>query len=402
MKQKIIIINSHPIQYFAPLYAHMVSNRNIDLTVFYCSDHGLKRSLDTQFGVEFSWDIPLLKGYHYRFFKNYMPRGFRKGVWNLFNPGVIKALFAMPPGIVILHGWSNLTNIFALFFGKLKGHTICLKGESSYTQELQKPKFKTFLKKWTLNLLIFPLIDYFLYIGLENKLFYENYGIKDQKLIPAPYCVDNERFSKAYQRLKGSKIALREKLGLPKDKKLILFVGKYIEKKRPMDLLNAFLHMPLRKEAGLVFVGEGNLRNQMEAFIKAHNLEKEVFLTGFVNQSVIEEYYSACDIFTMCSGLGETWGLATNEAMNFHLPVVISLTSGCSKDLVRNGENGFTFETGNYHALASRLNTLLSLSEENICLMGEKSAEIVSRYSYEKNIANLKQLNSKNGEETPA
>lgn len=390
---KISIINSHPIQYFAPLYARMAIEKDIDLEVLYCDDHGLNHSHDTQFGINFSWDIPLLQGYDYEFFKNYMPGGFSNESWRTLNPGIIARLIRTPRRLVILHGWNNLTNILAIIAGKLKGHTICLKGESAETQESQKPKTRNSLKKAVLKFLLFPLTDYFLYIGQENKAFYKNLGIAEDRLVFSPYCVDNDRFSNAFHQLKDHRQSLRKKLGLPENKKLILFVGKYIEKKRPLDLLKAFRHLPAGLDAGIVFVGEGNLRPQMEAFIAKHRL-RDIHLTGFVNQSRIPEYYSACDLFVMCSGIGETWGLAVNEAMNFHLPLIVSKTTGCSRDLVREGENGFTFKTGDHLELASRIRHLLSLPREKIALMGRRSAEIVGGYSYEVNIAHLKKLNA--------
>ena len=61
----------------------------------------------------------------------------------------------------------------------------------------------------------------------------------------------------------------------------------------------------------------------------------------------------------MCSGLGETWGLSVNEAMNFGLPLVVSETCDSSQDLEIIGTNGYIFKEGNIQELSSEIiNTL--------------------------------------------
>ena len=67
--QSFIFLNSHPIQYFAPLYRYL-AEKGVDLEVLYCSGDGASRKFDKEFGQEVQWDIPLLEGYPHRFLKN--------------------------------------------------------------------------------------------------------------------------------------------------------------------------------------------------------------------------------------------------------------------------------------------------------------------------------------------
>jgi glycosyltransferase involved in cell wall biosynthesis len=179
---------------------------------------------------------------------------------------------------------------------------------------------------------------------------------------------------------------VKVQLGLPVEKKIVLFSGKYIEKKRPLDLLKAFSALDPAKYF-LVMAGDGQLRSEMEHFIEAKNI-KNVLLTGFVNQSQIPLYYAAADVFVMCSGTGETWGLSVNEAMNFSKPVIVSATCGSSEDLVHEGENGFVFEEGNIDQLVTYLKKVL---EDDVFRerAGRKSAEIINSYSIEKIVQNI-------------
>jgi len=64
-----IFLNSHPIQYFAPLYRYL-TEQGIALEVLYCSG-GAAGKFDREFGREVQWDIPLLEGIYYDFFKKY-------------------------------------------------------------------------------------------------------------------------------------------------------------------------------------------------------------------------------------------------------------------------------------------------------------------------------------------
>jgi glycosyltransferase involved in cell wall biosynthesis len=85
----------------------------------------------------------------------------------------------------------------------------------------------------------------------------------------------------------------------------------------------------------------------------------------------------------MCSGVGETWGLSTNEAMNFGLPLVLSNTTGCSIDLVQHGLNGFVFQEGNYNEMAQCLDKVFS-PDFNSEKAGLLSKQIIKNYSINK------------------
>jgi glycosyltransferase involved in cell wall biosynthesis len=375
----VIFLNSHPIQYFAPLYQYIASQTNIDLEVVYCSDEGLTGKLDKGFGTNVQWDIPLIEGYKSIFIKNksFKP-SIHSGFWGLFNPGIISYLRKQPKSIIVVHGWAYATHIMAIVAGKLCGHTVCIRAETPHNQELLKNKYITFFKHLYLRF-IFMFVDRFLYVGKQNKLFYQALGKKEENLIFTPYSVDNSRFVAAMKEM--SKAEARIKLNLPAQASIILYSGKYISKKNPLDILKAF-GMMNKPDAVLVMVGDGELRPQMEDFISKHSLSSKVILTGFINQSLIPMYYRAADIFVMCSGLGETWGLSVNEAMNFGLPVIVSDTCGSSYDLVKNELNGRVFETGNIEELHQAISDFAAKSELERAEISQNSIAIVNQYSY--------------------
>jgi len=386
---KIVFINTHPIQYFAPLYAYC-NIEGLRVDAWYCSDESIKGEKDLQFGHAVKWDIPLLDGYVYRFFKNYSWKpSIHSGFFGLINLGMIIALFKEPKSIIIIHGWGYLTLLLVIVLGRLAGHTVCLRSETPYKQEKLHSPSKLCLRKMFLKQFMFRFIDKFLFVGKQNEDFYRYYGVKNKCLVFVPYAVDNKRFDTEYQELRYEKANLKENLHIPKENFVILYSGKYIAKKRPLDLLKAF-HLMNNSMASLVMIGEGELREEMEKYVRDINV-KNVILTGFINQSFISSYYAIGDVFVMCSQEGETWGLSINEAMNFELPVVASDLVGCTDDLVVRNETGFAYKCGNVRELSNILNYLL-VDVELRKRLGKNSKEKIDHYSYKAIKNNLQTL----------
>lgn len=386
--KKIVFFNSHPIQYFAPLYKAIAEDNNLDLKVVYFSDVSIKGYRDKQFGTDVKWDIPLLEGYNSLFLKNYSIKPSIYSFWGLQNWGVIKFLFKEPKSVVIVHGWGYFINFIVILFAKLFGHKVAMRGEMPLHQERLKPLRKQRIRLCFFNS-FFKIIDFFLFIGNQNKAFYLACGVPDDKLYFTPYAVDNKRFQSEAQLWKIQKNEIKQKLGLDKDTFIIVSSGKYITKKRPVDLVSAVKKIN-SSQVALILVGEGELREEIEKEVKNSNI-KNVFLTGFVNQSEISKYYAIADLYIMPSDNGETWGLSTNEAMNFEVPVVISSMVGCAYDLVDDGINGFIYQVGNIDILTEKIVYFIN-NPDTKKSAGLRSKEIIDIYSYKTIIANLKKL----------
>lgn len=369
------------------MYKYMNEQR-VKTKAWYCSDEPVRGVRDNEFGVNVKWDVPLLEGYEYRFFKNYSWKpSHANGFFGLINPGMIRQLFREPKSVVIVHGWHYCTLFLILMLGKLRGHTVCLRNETPQKQEALKKGWKQKVKKICLKQVVFPSVHYFLYIGTQNYLFYKNYALAEKRLIFCPYAIDNIRFKAESNRLKTCVSHIKNKMGLPAGSKVILFAAKYIDKKKPLDLLQAFKQMTT-PDCWLIMVGEGKLRKEMEHFIQENKLER-VILTGFINQASIAEYYAVSDVFVMCSSAGETWGLSVNEAMNFNLPLVISDLTGCSDDLVKEGQNGYIFQTGNVDELEAKLKQVLIEEKLNWNISSES---LIEKYSYSTVTENIRMI----------
>ncbi|MEO1257484.1 MAG: glycosyltransferase family 4 protein [Bacteroidota bacterium] len=392
--KNLVFLNSHPIQYFAPLYKELKQKVNIPSEVIFCSRHGLQGEKDAEFGVQVKWDIPILEGYDHMFLKNQSFRPNVESFFGLVNFGLVWQLIRRPKSILVVHGWGYFTYVLLLLLGKMLGHTVCLRGESPLNQELLRPASSLKKRTFFFKKILFPLIDYFLYIGQQNKAFYKYYGVREEQLVFCPYSVENNRFRNAFEKLHPKKDELKNKHGVPANKRVFLFSGKYIDKKRPLDLLNAFCKSEKNKDAFLIFMGEGEQRAAMEKIISEKNMDN-VLLTGFVNQSSVSEFYTIADVFVMCSKEGETWGLSTNEAMNFNLPLILSDLTGSSSDLVEEGKNGTVFKMGDVEVLSEKINQFISLPESALEKMGAHSGQLIKKYSYAEVAHGLNQVISR-------
>lgn len=101
----------------------------------------------------------------------------------------------------------------------------------------------------------------------------------------------------------------------------ILYLGRLIEKKGVMLLLDVIKEMPKDLPFVLEIYGGGPLESKIREYIKAASLEDKIKLCGEVEHTKVSDVYSDADIFVMPS-LRETSGNVLVEAMAHALPVV--------------------------------------------------------------------------------
>ncbi|HXX37952.1 MAG TPA: glycosyltransferase family 4 protein [bacterium] len=374
---------SHPIQYQVPLLRRLAAHPEVDLTVYYMDDVGAREYRDPEFGVAVRWDLPMLDGYVWRVLPNWSPIPDADHFLRYIQPSVVAVLRRERYDALIVHGYAHATEWLA-FLGAWASRTpILLRGESTLLSR-RRPWVRA-----AKRLVLGPVLrrmQGMLSIGALNRTFYLAYGVQEARIFSVPYAVDNERFMADADRLRPERAALRRQLGWPEDLPVILYSGKLIPKKRPLDLVDACSRLAGDCAAALVLMGDGPLRGEVEAEVFRRGLE-HVSVTGFVNQTEIPRHYAAADVLVLPSGY-EPWGLALNEGMCFGLPVIASDAVGAAPDLVRDGENGFVYPTGDTQALAGALRRVLVDSGRR-AWMGARSREIVSAYSYEADVRGI-------------
>ena len=160
-----------------------------------------------------------------------------------------------------------------------------------------------------------------------------------------------------------SKEECRSRLGLPCDKKIILFFGNVVAYKGPDVLLNAFeIIKKSYPDVILLYAGRGGMQADLQKLSEEMSISDSVIFAGFVEEELKPLYYHSADIFCLPSvTLAEAFGIVNLEAMACGLPVVSSKLGGIP-DVIQNGKNGIIVEPGNVEALA---NALLKLLEDD-------------------------------------
>ena len=388
MKYRLLVIDSHPIQYRAPLFNRLARHPDIDLSVYYYSRQGAIDYFDPGFQVKVRWDNLSLEGHQHKFVKSYIFSSPANRLCALFSPELLKGLSSRRYDAVILCGYFFLMNWFLPVISKFFKIPVIFAGETVLFQGL-KPAKRIFLK------LFFNNIKAFLYIGTKSLEFYQHLRLPRERLFFLPYSVDNDFFISETERFWSEKERIKKDAGIACGMPVILYASKLIPRKRPQDLLYAFSQ--IEEKAALVFIGDGIMREELENY--AHkNTIKNVYFLGFKNQSELPRYYALADIFVLPSAY-EPWGLAVNEAMCAGLPIITTDKVAAAYDLVKDSENGFILKPGDIQGLKNRLLDLIQ-SEAKRKKMGIESLKIISNWSYDgcvKGIAAALEFSSKKG-----
>lgn len=344
----LVILTTHPIQYQVPIWQMLAREDRVPFEVWYLSDHGARPRQDREFGRSFAWDIDMLAGYPHRFMQGAdMVAPDRVWQCRLREPFAARLREAGATALWI-QGWQVAAYWQAAFAAHGAGIPVWLRGESN--DLARPPLWKRPLKRAALGQL-FGRVDRFLSIGEANRRLYRQYGVPPSRLHPAPYAVDNARFAAQAGALRGQQPALRRQWGIAEDAFCVLFCGKFIAKKNPLDVVAAAKQLAQTQSdlpLHLLFVGAGELEGALRQACASLNAT----FAGFLNQTEISRAYVAADCLVLPSGAGETWGLVVNEALASGLPVIVSDACGVAGNL---GAAGLTYPCGDIGMLADAI-----------------------------------------------
>ena len=146
-----------------------------------------------------------------------------------------------------------------------------------------------------------------------------------------------------------------------KRKGSILWAGRFLDLKHPEDAVLAAARL---KAEGLDFdlniIGRGEMEEQLRCLIEAEKLQDCVHLLGSMFPEEVRRHMEQSEIFLFTSDRKEGWGAVVNEAMNSGCAVVASDGAGSVPYLIRNGENGLIYASGNEDMLQAHLLHLLT------------------------------------------
>lgn len=146
------------------------------------------------------------------------------------------------------------------------------------------------------------------------------------------------------------KMQQRSRLHLPKDKKIVMALGRLSPEKGIGLLIDAFRQIYKEENLYLLIVGDGPLRSKIEKRIKKYNLSDNILMVGAKPHHEIHYWLNACDLF--CSpSYREEYGLNVVEALCCGKPVVAT-SVGIASQIINKDLNGILVPTGKSSDLA--------------------------------------------------
>jgi glycosyltransferase involved in cell wall biosynthesis len=202
-------------------------------------------------------------------------------------------------------------------------------------------------------------------------------GARPKATRTVPYGVDVHGFSPETPRA-----GIRERLAVPDNAFLVLALGRLVEKKGFVHLVDA-----AAKTGGIrvVIAGDGDLRPSLEE--RARSLKAPVTFTGNLDRETVAAALAEADVVVVPSVVdraGNVDGLPNTllEAMASGCAVVASRVAGIP-DVIEDGRNGILVPEKDPDALAAALRRLAREPETRLALAGEARRTAVESLSWE-------------------
>lgn len=364
---RLVVVVSHPIQYFSPWFRELAQHPALKLTVLYLR-HLAPEQQGAGFGTTFSWDVPLLQGYH-SVNVDCTASTMAVGRDALRLCAALRDAHAQ---VVLVTGWQEPLLALAAPLARLLGCRVVMRGESNDLRA--RSRWPRLLHRALLSFCHAALA-----IGKSNRAFYLASGVPARRIFPGAYFVEHRRFLDLAAQYAAQAPTIRGLDGVADDAIVFAFSGKHVPFKRPSMLVEAAGKLVAEGlPVHLRFAGSGELTLALQA--RCSELQVPATFTGFLNQTEMWRAYVGSDVFVLPSTNRETWGLVVNEAMVFALPVIVSDQVGCGPDLVIPGKTGWTF-SGEVDGLAEAMREAIR-HRERLPAMGAVARDhVVRNYS---------------------
>jgi len=193
-------------------------------------------------------------------------------------------------------------------------------------------------------------------------------GFSANRIEVIPNGIDLQRYQSVTDR--G---ALRDRLGLARDRTYIIIVARFHPVKDHATLLNGFAGVAAeRPDVDLLLAGDGPERSALEQQIASLGIGSRVRLLGV--RSDVADLLRASDIFTL-SSVSEAASITLLEAMASGLPAVVTAVGG-NPELVRDGVDGILVPRGDAGRFTAAFLRLIDHPETRL-EMGRSGAERV-------------------------
>ncbi len=363
MKRRLVILTEIIAPYRIPLFNALAQRAEVNLQVIFLAetDPTLRQWQIHKDEIQFAYQI--LPSWRKRI-----------GRYNvLLNGGVAAALSTAAPDVILCGGYSYVASWQALCWARVHQVPFFLWSESNAQDLRGGHALVEFLKSVFLR-----RCSGFVVPGRSAEEYLLAHAIKEDEIFIAPNAVDNDFFTAAAAAARQNEAKGRADHGLPS--RYFLFAGRLVREKGVFELLSAYskLDESLRQQVGLVFVGDGACRRQLEE--QSGSISPgEIKFAGFAQREKLATFYALAEMLILPT-YTDPWGLVVNEAMACGRTVVVSRVAGCAADLVRENWNGLLVPPREVSLLASVMQSLAS--QPDLCAtMGANSLQHIDSYS---------------------
>jgi glycosyltransferase involved in cell wall biosynthesis len=363
MTCRLVIITEIISPYRIPLFNALAQRGVVDLHVIFLAenDPSLRQWQIHKEEIRFSYQV--LPSWRKRI-----------GKYNvLLNRRVGRALVGSAPDVIVCGGYNYVTSWYVLLWARIHKIPFLLWSESNLQDMRRGHALVEFLK----NQFIFNCSG-FVVPGKSAHEYLRAHNIDERIIFTAPNAVDNDLFAAAAAAIRQNASLRRRELDLPS--RYFLFAGRLVREKGVFDLLAAYakLNETLRQQVGLVLVGDGASRRQLEE--QASRISPGVIrFAGFVHREQLPTYYALAEMLILPT-YTDPWGLVVNEAMACGLPVIVSDVAGCAVDLVTEDWNGKIVPARDVATLAAAVR-MMAEDPERRALMALNSSRRILSYS---------------------
>lgn len=327
-KAKLAIVMEVVAPYRIPVFNRLAEHLGNNLLVLFMSARG---------GRE--WEIPfsqmrfpykVMRGLE---FVGRSPNPFPR----YWNREVITLLRRFAPTLTVIVGYHHPTSYAVWWYAKLWGSKLYLLCESNMFDHRSRRMWVEGIKK-----IFIRTCDGHIVPGRASRAYLKSYGVDEKKIFLTPNSIDTDTFvgrtPSDGDHFRSERQRFQEEWDLPAFN--LLFVGRLAsEKGVPIAIEVVKRLQDMGVEAGLIVVGDGVLRGELEAMVQREGVRHTIFL-GFKRPGELAFYYRMADLL-IHPAESEPWGLVVNEAMTYGVPVLCSPHVGAGQDLVIEDQTGY-------------------------------------------------------------
>ena len=265
------------------------------------------------------------------------------------------------PSLITIQGWSSTVALAAMWWAIDNKASIIVFSESNQYDHARRFVAEQFKR------VVLSCCDSALVGAADHAEYLCRLGFNQDRIAFGYNVVDNAHFE-------------RQSQATAKPDRSFLVVSRLIDLKNVDTLIRAFAKYTSKTQDPwkLKIAGKGPLKERLQELALQLSVEHTIEFLGFQSYEQLPDLYHQSGVFVLPSKI-EPWGLVVNEAMAAGLPILVSNRVGSAKRLLKEGQNGYSFDPDDEDELSNKM-SMMSSCDDELALMGQRSRQIIDGY----------------------